>query len=336
MNIEFLEAGYLYLLVLLPLFIIFLTWSNIRRKFDFEKITAGHITASVITDVSYYKRWAKIPLLILSMTTIIIALAQPAWGKETAPSKYINTEVIFLLDISESMLALDLQPNRLEHAKQLIREMMVQLKGCDIGLGLFSGASYLLLPLTRDIDTALTFIDIIEPSYISHQGTNLEKALKLAVASFSDDIYADRIIILLSDGETFEGDVSTAAKAAHRADIQIYTIGVATLEGSPIPQSQKNGELPTYRTDSNGALFYTKLVPETLMEISQKTNGQYYFGGENNSDITRMVGEIYALNLGAGGDSLILKPILRHEWFVVLAVLALAVERLLGERRLSG
>jgi Ca-activated chloride channel family protein len=180
------------------------------------------------------------------------------------------------LDVSESMLAEDIKPNRLARAKLEITELMDRLEGNEIGLVLFAGAAFVQFPLTSDFATARTFLDSAYPGIISRPGTVIGKAIRVGMEGFNEERASQKVIILLTDGENHEGDAVEAAREAAEQGIIIYTIGFGSAEGEPIPQYDELGNLTGYKRDRQGEIVLSRLNETILQEISLTANGRYF------------------------------------------------------------
>ncbi|MGB4868404.1 MAG: VWA domain-containing protein, partial [Candidatus Promineifilaceae bacterium] len=233
----FAKPTFLYFLALIPLFALFLVWANNRRKADLSRLGDRTLIDRLSAGINWQgRRWRSV-LWLVALALIIIALARPQWGSEVQTINQEGLQVMVALDVSQSMLAEDIKPNRLERAKLEISDLMDRLNGDEIGLVLFSGASFIQFPLTSDYNTARMYLDGANPSVISRPGTAIGDAIRTAVSGFDESLDSQKVLVVISDGEDRETDPQAAAQEAADQGILIYTIGFGTPEGEPVPET---------------------------------------------------------------------------------------------------
>ncbi len=272
-------------------------------------------------------------LWFAALIFLITALARPVWGNQVTVKAQEGVEVIVALDVSSSMLAEDIKPNRLTRAKLTIEELMENLGGNDLGLVIFSGAAFVQFPLTSDFYTARTFLDEVGPWSISRDGTALDKAIRVALDGFPEQRSTSRVILLLTDGEGHEGDPIAAAKEAASQDVIIHAIGFGSLTGEPVPIRDSNGNLTGYKKDSNGEMVLSRLDETTLRKITDETGGLYFRASAGGEEIDSIVKSITAMETGEKEKQFVMKGMEHFEWFAGAAMLALAAEMLVGDRK---
>ena len=268
---RFEEPTYLYLLLLLPLLVIFYLYSNYRRRKAIQRFGEPKLILQLMPAVSKYRPDIKFSLLLVSVGLCVILLARPQFGSKLETVKRQGVEVIIALDISNSMLAEDVQPSRLQKAKRLVSQLVDKMQNDKVGMIVFAGDAFTQLPITSDYISAKMFLESIDPSLISKQGTAIGAAINLAVRSFTPQEGVGRTIIVITDGENHEGGVTEAAKNAVDKGIQMNVLGVGMPDGAPIPVVGTND----YRRDRDGNIIVTCLNEQMCQEIAQKGNGIY-------------------------------------------------------------
>jgi Ca-activated chloride channel family protein len=329
---EFARPEFLYSLALVPLAVLLLVWTARRRRVDLARIGTPPQIAALSVSVSHTQRRWKTVLWFFALIAIILALARPRWGTQVHVLARRGVQVMAALDVSTSMLAEDVLPNRLSRAKLAVEELMDTLAGNEMGLVLFSGAAFVQFPLTADYLTAQSFLSAAGPGSISRPGTALEEAIRVALDGFPQEVATSRIILLLTDGEGHEGDVLAAARAAADADVTIHAIGFGSLEGEPIPVRDANGALQGFRQDAQGEPVLSRLDESTLQEITGLTDGLYFRASASGDEIPIIADAIVALGSGEGDSQFETRSIERYAWFAAVALLALTTELLIGDR----
>ncbi len=272
---RFAHNEYLWLLALLPgMIIIYLIHTIIRKKS--VKTFGDHELMNILMPyVSFTRNHIKFVLFLISFTLLILAFAGPQFGSKIKEIKRNGIEIIIALDVSNSMMARDVQPNRLERAKQAIARLIDKLENDRLGMIVFAGDAYTQIPITNDYIAAKMFLSGISTNMVSRQGTAIGSAIELAMKSFSQQEDINRAIIIISDGENHEGNAPEIARNAAAKGIKIYTIGIGKPEGVPIPDSESSF-IKEYRRDRNGNIVTTRLNEQMLMEIAKEGNGKYF------------------------------------------------------------
>ncbi|MGB8490483.1 MAG: VWA domain-containing protein [Bacteroidales bacterium] len=278
---RFANPDFLYLLLLLPAMVVLFVISSLRRKNALKKLGNPVLIDKLLPERSGIRPVIKFILLLTAVAAMTIALARPQFGSKLEEVKKQGIEVIIALDVSNSMLAEDIQPNRLDRAKQAISRLIDRLQNDRIGLIVFAGDAYTQVPITTDYVSAKMFLDAITPDIVPKQGTAIGSAIELGMRSFCPGEGKSKAMIIISDGENHEDDPVGAAEEAAKAGIVIYTIGIGTPDGVPIPITI-NGRRD-YLKDRNGSVVITKLDEDILKKIAMATGGNYVRA--NNSNI---------------------------------------------------
>ena len=271
------ETKYFYYLaivaILLLLFILVAFWKRKKQKFFADH----NLLQKLSPEASPFKSILKMLVVGLALTSLIFALVNPKMGTKMKTIKREGVDIVFALDVSKSMLAEDIVPNRLEKSKQIISKIIDKLGSDRVGIIIYAGNAYPLLPITTDQAAAKMFLQNADPDMVSSQGTAINEALKLAKTFYDDDEQTNRYLFIVSDGEDHEENVSYVADEATKEGIKIFTIGVGTPEGGPIPLKREN-TLIGYKKDREGEVVITRLNENTLQQIANDGDGKYMFG----------------------------------------------------------
>ena len=265
------EPTYLYLLLLLPFLAAFYLYSNYKRRKNIRRFGDPTLLAQLMPDVSKYRPDVKFWIIFVAIGLFSVLLARPQFGSKLETVKRKGVEVIIALDISNSMLAQDVTPSRLEKSKKLISRLVETFNNDKVAMIVFAGEAFAQLPITSDYISAKMFLESISPSLIATQGTDIRGAIDLAMKSFTPNEGVGRAIVLITDGENHEGGAVEAAKAAAEKGVRVFVLGVGSPDGSPIPVEGTN----EFRRDKDGNVVVTRLNEEMCREIAQAGNGMY-------------------------------------------------------------
>ena len=270
---RFEEPTYLYLLLLLPLLLAFYLYSNYKRRKAIRLFGDPNLVMQLMPDVSKYRPDIKFGILLFVIGLFAILLARPQFGAKMEIVKRKGAEIMIALDISNSMLAEDVSPSRLQKAKRLITRLVDKLENDKVGMIIFAGDAFIQLPITNDYISAKMFLESISPELISKQGTAIAAAIDLATRSFTPQEEVGRSLIIITDGENHEDNVQTAIQRAVEKGIQINVLGVGLPDGAPIPIEYDGKK--DYRKDREGNVIITKLNEQMCREIASFGNGIY-------------------------------------------------------------
>ena len=233
---------------------------------------------------SVFKPALKVIMVALGLSLLVIALVNPKMGTQLKTVKRQGVDIVFAIDVSKSMLAEDIAPNRLEKSKQIVSKIIEELGSDRVGIIIYAGNAYPLLPITTDHGSARMFLQNAHPDMVSSQGTAINDALKLAKTFFDDDTQTNRFLFIISDGEDHEENSSETAAELVDLGIKTFTIGIGSNKGSPIP-IKRNGKFIGYKKDRDDEVVMTKLNVETLKDIAEKGDGSYIYGNRTSSTI---------------------------------------------------
>ena len=289
---RFAHPDFLYLLFLLPALVAFYVYAMIVKKKAIKKYGNPTLLAELMPEVSTKRQHLKFWLLFGAITMVIFIIAGPQFGSKLETVKRQGVEIMVCLDVSNSMLAEDVSPNRLDKAKQMLSRLTDGFTNDKVGLIVFAGDAFTQLPITSDYISAKMFLSSINPSMVSTQGTAIGAAINLAARSFTPDETTDKAIILITDGENHEDDAIGAAKAAAEKGIHVNNVGMGDPKGSPIPIQGSNN----YMKDKDGNVVITKLNEQMGQEIAAAGNGMYVRADNTNSALKALQKEIEKMN----------------------------------------
>lgn len=324
-----------YLLYVIPILIILIgIWFYFSEKKYQSLIDAFsklHSSRNLFSSYSKTFRRFKQWLIILGAISLLLALARPQWGFSYLETKSKGIDILFAVDVSQSMLAQDLKPNRLERSKLAIYDFIEQLHGDRIGLIAFAGDAFLQCPLTLDYNAFIQTLNALNTDVINTQGTNLASAIKEAEKTFQKN-NKDKVLILITDGEDLEGAGLQKAIQAHKEGLHIYTVGVGTQEGDIIPIKTARGQVD-YLKDQQGKIVKTRLEPQTLQAIAQATDGYFTVLGKIGDGLQTVYSMIEENTQQQEFKAHLQKiPHEQFQWFLGFALLCLLLEKLVGSK----
>ena len=325
--IIFASYKFLWLLLLVPIIPAGYAIAMAMRKRRINRFGDPRMVAQLMPHYSRAKGWVRIILFTLAFFFFVIGLARPQIGAKLSERQTKGAEIMICLDVSNSMLAQDYTPCRLERAKLAISSPVDKLHDDRIGLIIFAGSSFVQLPVTTDYVSAKMFLSSIDAGSVPVQGTAIGDAIHTAMKSFSAQSEKSRVIILISDGENHEDDAVAAARDAAQAGIRIYTVGVGSAAGQPVPV---DGEL---LRDKDGNIVVSRLDEKTLRQVADAGGGAYIQAGNEEfglnpiiNDIRAMEGELFSSVVFEEYDE-------QYMYFFAIALILLVIEMLVGERR---
>jgi Ca-activated chloride channel family protein len=310
--LKFANPEYLYALVLpiaVVLLYIYALWAQRRRM---KKFGNPLKLSSLVANFSSIRQHVKFLMMCVALVLLICALARPQWGTKKESIKRNGIEVIFSLDVSNSMLANDVQPNRLERSKMMISSLVERMQDDKIGLNIFAGEAYPQLPITNDIVSVKLFLDAVTTGMVTLQGTSIASAIQLAQNSFTNNDKVGKAIIIVTDGEDHEEGALEAAKEASEAGMRIFILGVGSTEGSTIPTH--NG----FMTDSEGRYVRTALNEAACREIAEAGKGVYIHVDNTHAAQQQLQAEIEKMQKDEAESSFTVY----NEQFMAVALLA--------------
>lgn len=325
----FAQVKFLWLLLLVPVILVAYAIACHLRRRRIRDFGDDGLVSALMPSYSAAKGWWRTVLFCLAFMFFVIGLSRLLIGAKLTERESKGAELMICLDVSNSMLAQDYSPDRLSRAKLAISRLVDKLQGDRIGLVIFAGTSFVQLPITTDYVSAKMFLNSIDPKSMPVQGTAIGEAILTAAKSFSAQSEKSRAIIVITDGENHEDDPVDAARTVAETGIKVYTIGVGSLRGQPIPV---DGEL---LKDKSGEIVVSRLDEQTLKQVAAAGNGAYVHAGNEEfglnpiiEDISRMEAERFSSVVFEEYDE-------QYMYFFGIALILLVIEMLIGERRLK-
>jgi len=327
---RFANIEMLWLLLLLPVFVAAYIAIIRRKQRQLKQFGDPELLAELMPNVSHIRPVMKFGLVMLALALLIIAAARPQYGQKEKTVKRQGIEVMFALDISNSMLAEDVAPNRLDRAKQMLSKLIDQMVDDKVGLIVFAGEAYTQLPITCDYVSAKMFLNTITPDLIRTQGTAIGDAIMTSMASFGgEESDASRAIILITDGENHEDDALAAAKAANEKGIKIFVVGIGKPDGSPIPIPGTNN----FRKDRSGNVVVSKLNEQMCRDIAAAGQGLYVRCDNTNTATRALQKELNTLATSEIETKVYADYNEQYQGFVLLALLILLIDFFIFNRK---
>ncbi len=327
-NIEYLNLLY----GLIPLFLLMVYYSKWKSK-AFKSFGEGLVKKGLIPFYSKSRENLKFLLIFLCITSMIIGISNPQIGTKMEEVKREGVDLMIALDLSNSMLAEDIKPNRLERARQAISRLIDKLEGDRIGLIVFAGDAYVQLPITTDYSAAKLFLSTVNTNIVPSQGTAIGKAIDLSIRSFDMENGQNKAIIIITDGENHEDDALEQAKLANEKDVFVHTLGMGLSKGGPIPIYNKYGNNAGYRKDKEGNTIISKLNEQMLQEIASSGNGTYVRANNTQAGLSTLFSEINKMEKKEIGTMVFTDYKDRFQLFLSIALLLLFFDLILLSRK---
>ena len=326
--LRFEDPIYLWMLLIIPILVLvrFIVWQ--KRKRNLRKFGDPSLLKEMMPDVSKYRPTIKFCLLLSVIILLIFMIARPQVGSKISHEKREGIEVFIALDISNSMLAQDVIPSRLEKSKLLIEDLVDHFTNDKVGLVVFAGDAFVQLPITNDYVSAKMFLQNINPSLITTQGTDLARAISLSQSCFTQREHIGRAIIVITDGEDHEGGALEAAREAYKKGINVFILGVGTSKGAPIPDG--NGG---YLKDNSGQTILSALNEQMCQQVAKAGNGVYIHVDNTSDAQERLNKELSKLQSGISDTVVYSEYNEQFQIFGIILLLLLIVETILLESR---
>lgn len=328
---RFANPEFLYLLLILPVLAGLFIVSRVRSRNAIRKLGDNALISRLMPELSGTRPVLKFILLLAGISAVIIVLARPQYGSKLEEVRKQGVEVIIALDVSNSMLAEDIQPDRLTRAKQAISRLVDNLSNDKIGLIVFAGDAYTQIPITTDYISAKMFLSTIGPDMVPKQGTAIGAAIRLAARSFTPGEGKSRAIIIITDGENHEDEPLAEAEEAAKAGIVIHTIGIGSSEGVPIPVS--TGGRKDYLKDQDGTTVITRLDEEILKKIAVTGGGNYIRASSSSIGLDEIFSDIRKMDQSELESSVYTEYNDQFQIFAAIALILLVIEIIIMERK---
>ncbi len=330
---RFASLEILFGLLLVPALAVFFLLARKARRRALARFGDLELVRKLSATVSRRGRVAKGVLLLATVAFLVLALARPQFGTRVETVRSQGQDVMVVLDVSLSMLAEDVAPNRLDRARLEVMRILRRLEGDRIGLVAFAGSAFVQAPLTVDYGAAAMFLNAMDPDLIPLQGTNLGEALAVALDAFEEGTREHRVLVLVTDGEDHEGEIDSALERAVQEGIRVHTVGIGSLEGVPIPEVDDDGMRTGFKRDEEGNVVTTRLDEATLRRVAEATGGRYFPATGAGANLDPLVEEL----TGGDGRELEAREVTQFEEqfqiFLGAALLLLLAEAMVPDRR---
>ena len=330
---RFAASEMLFAYLLVPALVALAWWARARKQRDMERLADRDLLGRLTASVSRRGQLAKTILVVAAVGLLVTALARPQFGSRVETVRREGRDVLIALDLSASMVAEDMAPNRLEKAKFAIADLIDQLDGDRVGLVAFAGEAFVQSPLTLDYGAARLFLNAMEPDMMSVQGTNLGQAIAVSLDAFAATERRHRVLVVITDGEDHEGEVDDAITRATDEGVVIYTVGIGSTDGVPIPDFDAAGQAQGFKRDGDGAVVTTRLDEATLMTLAERTGGTYYRASPGGAELAVLAEEL----AGGEGREFESEQVTlfdeQYQLFLGLALVLLIADVLVSDRR---
>lgn len=325
------EASYiLWFLFLIPI-LAFIAWLCFKwKKSTINKAGDYNVFSRLFPQWSEKKEWLKSTLVIISFAFLLISWANPQWGSRKQKVKAKSSDIIIALDISQSMMADDISPNRMERSKQFLKELIKKLRGDRIGLIYFAGSAYLQMPLTNDYGSALDLIASANPRQAGTQGTTITEAIELSNNIFKSDTPSQQALIIVSDGENHESEAITAAAKVREEGTFVFTLGIGTQEGAMVPIMENGRKF--YKKDINGNPIQSALNVSMLQDIAEAGGGKFYMIDQTLSSLNKLDNDLEKLEKKEVEQRSFTDYNSFYQYFLFIAIFLFVIEYLISNK----
>lgn len=327
---RFAHPELLYLLIVIPLLIVFYVVMVGKKKKAIAEFGNPELLKPLMPLLSFKRGAWKFVMLLLALVFVILGVAGPQFGSKLQQVKKKGVELMIALDVSNSMMAQDIKPSRLEKAKMAISRMVEKLSNDKVGLIVFAGDAYVQLPITTDYSSAKLFLSNISTDIVPVQGTAIGAAIDLAAKSFTPETETSKAIIVITDGENHQDDAIAAAKKAHEKGIAIHTIGMGLEQGAPIPEK---GQLGQFMKDGSGNIVVSKLDEQTLREIAKAGEGIYVRASNTDVGLTQLLDEVNRMEKSLLEERVYTDYAEKYQYFLLVGLFFVFVEFMILGRK---
>lgn len=326
------EQKYFWLLLIIPILIVLYVGLYFWKKRKQRQFASPEMFQHLSPDRSWFKPGLKFLLILIALGCLVFALVNPKIGTKMETITREGVDIVFAIDVSKSMEAEDIAPSRLEKSKQLVTQIINNLGSDRVGIIGYAGSAFPQLPITTDYASAKMFLQSMNTDMVSSQGTAINEAIELAKTYYNEGEPTSRVLIILSDGEDHSGGAGSIAKEAAAMGIRIFTIGVGTEKGGPIP-IKRGGIIQNFKKDESGETVITRMNEETLREIASATNGEYVRGTVTADVTDKVSGFLQNLDKTEFEARQFAEYQSQFQWFLGLAIFLLLLDMFLLERK---
>lgn len=327
---RFAHPGLLYLLIVIPLLIVFFVMMARKKKKAIAEFGNPELLEPLMPLLSFRRGAWKFVMLMLALVFVIIGVAGPQFGSKLQQVKKKGVELMIALDVSNSMMAQDIKPSRLEKAKMAIARMVEKLSNDKVGLIVFAGDAYVQLPITTDYSSAKLFLSNISTDVVPIQGTAIGSAIDLAAKSFTPETETSKAIIVITDGENHQDDAVAAAKRAREKGVTVHTIGMGLEQGAPIPEKGHPGQ---FMKDGSGNIVVSKLDEKTLKEIAKSGEGLYVRASNTEVGLTQLLDEVNRMEKTLLEERIYTDYAEKYQYFLLVGLFFIFVEFMILGRK---
>lgn len=333
--IRFAHSEYLFLLILVPVAVAGYWFLARARLKALQRFGGLNILERLAKSASRTKRLVKFGLFLLAFVFLVVGFTNPQIGTRLQEVKQEGVDLFIALDVSLSMKAEDIKPNRLEKAKFEIRNLIERLGGDRLGLVVFAGDAFTQFPLTTDYSAANLFLDVVDTDVVPTPGTSIQAAIKRAMDSFDFEDPTTKVLVIITDGEETEGEAFSVAEEAGKKGVIIYTIGMGSPIGSPIPVYNPAGMQVDFKRDRSGSIVITKLDETSLEKIAAVGNGTYYRATNAQNELDDVYKSINSLQKREFGVKQFTDYEDRFQFFIAAGIILLLIELLISEKKIG-
>lgn len=328
------EKIWFWTLLVIPVIIVLFLFLQLWRRSAQKKFADSALLKRLSPNQSLFKSVLKVFVLCVAFACLSLALVNPKIGTKLETVRSEGVDVVFAIDVSKSMLAEDIAPNRLDKSKQLVTQIINSLVSDRIGIIAYAGKAFPQLPITTDYASAKMFLQNMNTDMMSSQGTAISEAIQLSKTYFDNEDQSNRVLIIISDGEDHDGEAVNVAEEAAEQGIRILTVGVGDLKGGPIP-IKRNGVILNYKKDNNGETVITRLDETILKEIAEEANGVYINGSNTTEVVNTIKEELAKMDKQEFESKQIADFKDQFQWFLGLGIFLLFIDIFLLERKTS-
>lgn len=329
--IRWAAGHYLYLLFLVPLCLFGFTLHMMRRRKLLKQFADSHIIIRIAGSTSIKLQVLKGILILIGLSALIIGLARPKWGEKLTVYSGKGIDVVIALDASKSMFATDIKPDRLSRAKIEIATLLDHLSTDRVAITAFAGECFVMCPLTTDTEAARLFLDVISPDVIPKPGTDLEKAILTSSTLFNPKEETYKALILFTDGDNLVGNPLSAVELIKDQGVKLFTIGVGSIEGAPVPETDKSGQFVSYKKDEEGSIVMSRLAERLLILMSKATDGRYF--RSEGLYVNRLVEELNKIKKKEIGGGEYVEYEERYQYFLIASFIFVFAGIALSDRK---
>ncbi|SFU60253.1 Ca-activated chloride channel family protein [Pustulibacterium marinum] len=331
--VQFDEKIYFYAFAIIPIVLLLFFAVQFWKRRTQKKFANTGLLNKLAPSKSKFKPAFKLVVFLLAIACFVVALVNPKMGTKLETVKREGVDVVFAIDVSKSMLAEDIAPNRIEKAKRIVSEIMNKLVSDRVGIIAYAAQAYPQLPITTDYGAAKMFLQSMNTDMLSSQGTAINQAIELAKTYYNDDEQTNRVLFIISDGEDHSEEDLNAIEDAVDEGIKIYTIGVGTAKGNVIPMKDDRGRVMSYKKDQNGETVITRLDEETLKKIAEEGNGAYINGSDTEKTVKYVTDTLDGMDKTTFESKQYADFEDQFQWFLGAGILLLLIDVLMLERK---